>query len=305
MNLKRLLITTMLVASQISMVLPASAEEMGQGNGVDPSTVTQQPANNGTSTQPTDVVQPGDTPLDQGTNDGTTGETIPGDSQDGTENGDESLPPTSPVTPPADQGTQNQSNSGQLILMVNSNKMYQNGKEYLAGYPMEVKDGVSYISIRAIVERAGFQLSFDNKTKETIIKRGSDELRFKLNTTSYKVNGVTQTMRGKSYSAKNNFMVPLTAITKALNITYSYDSVGKRVIVNLNTLPYASFTIGNNEVVAGETQVQYVTNASSPIGLPIVNEEWIGRQDMFMTPGIIPLPTGYRIPAVNGVIRLR
>ncbi|WP_339816657.1 stalk domain-containing protein [Paenibacillus sp. FSL R7-0216] len=285
MNLKRLLITTMLVASQISMVLPASAEEMGQGNGVDPSTVTQQPANNGTSTQPTDVVQPGDTPLDQGTNDGTTGETIPGDSQDGTENGDESLPPTSPVTPPADQGTQNQSNSGQLILMVNSNKMYQNGKEYLAGYPMEVKDGVSYISIRAIVERAGFQLSFDNKTKETIIKRGSDELRFKLNTTSYKVNGVTQTMRGKSYSAKNNFMVPLTAITKALNITYSYDSVGKRVIVNLNTLPYASFTIGNNEVVAGETQVQYVTNASSPIGLPIVNEEWIGRQDMFMTPG--------------------
>ncbi|WP_068785144.1 stalk domain-containing protein [Paenibacillus phocaensis] len=285
MNLKRVLITTMLVASQIAMVLPASAEELGQGNGVDPATVTQQPADNGTGAPPADAVQTDDPSLNPGTNEGTTGDTVPGDGQEGTETGDESTPPTNPVIPPVDQVTQDPSNSGQLILMMNSKKMYQNGKEYLAGYPMEVKDGVSYISIRAIVERAGFQMSFDNATKETIIKRGSDELRFKLNTTSYKVNGVTQTMRGKSYSAKNNFMVPLTAITKALNITYSYDSVGKRVIVNLNTLPTASFTIGNKEVVAGETQVQYVTNSSSPIGLPIVNEEWIGRQDMFMTPG--------------------
>ncbi|MDU4695224.1 MAG: stalk domain-containing protein [Paenibacillus sp.] len=286
MNLKRLLITTILIASQIAMVLPASAEEIGQGNGVDSSTVTQQTADNGTIIDPADTTQPGDSSGVPDTNEGTpTGDTVPGDDQEGTETGDETVPPTSPVTPPADQGVLNQGNSGQLILMVNSKKMYQDGKEYLAGYPMEVKDGVSYISIRAIVERAGFQLSFDNTTKETIILRGNDELRFKLNTTSYKVNGVTQTMRGKSYSAQNNFMVPLTAITKALNISYSYDSVGKRVIVNLNTLPTASFTIGNKEVIAGETQVQYVTNASSPIGLPIVNEEWIGRQDMFTTPG--------------------
>ncbi|CAM4420760.1 stalk domain-containing protein [Paenibacillus phoenicis] len=282
MKFKRLLITTMLVASQVAMVLPASAEEIGQGNGLEPQTGTQQLEVNGTTT---DVVQPGDLPADQGTNDGTTGETVPEEGQEGTETGDETVPPTSPVTTPADPSMQSQSNSGQLILMVNSKKMYQNGKEYLAGYPMEVKDGVSYISIRAIVERAGFQLSFDNTTKETIIKRGNDELRFKLNTTYYKVNGVTQTMRGKSYSAQNNFMVPLTAITKALNISYSYDAVGKRVIVNLNTLPVASFSIGNKEVIAGETQVQYITNATSPIGLPIVNEEWIGRQDVFMTPG--------------------
>ncbi|WP_127575088.1 stalk domain-containing protein [Paenibacillus barengoltzii] len=281
MKFKRLLITTMLVASQVAMVLPASAEEIGQGNGLEPSAEMQQLDVNGTTN---DGVQPGDLPADQGTTDGTIGDTVPEDGQEGTGSGDEMIPPTSPVTPPADP-SMSQSNSGQLILMVNSNKMYQNGKEYLAPYPMEVKDGVSYISIRAIVERAGFQLSFDNTTKETIIKRGNDELRFKLNTTYYKVNGVTQTMRGKSYSVENNFMVPLTAITKALNISYSYDAAGKRIIVNLNTLPVASFSIGNNEVIAGETQVQYITNATSPIGLPIVNEEWIGRQDIFMTPG--------------------
>ncbi|MNI25640.1 hypothetical protein D3C73_793000 [compost metagenome] len=150
---------------------------------------------------------------------------------------------------------------------------------------MEVKKGVSYISIRAIVERAGFDLTFDNKTKETIIKRGNDELRFKSASSTYKVNGVTKTMKGSSYVVKNNFMVPLTAITNALNITYSVDQPGKRVIVNLSTLPVASFSVGNAEIIAGETTVQYIPNSYSPTGLEIVSEEWTGRQDVFSTPG--------------------
>ncbi|MGG6309743.1 copper amine oxidase N-terminal domain-containing protein [Paenibacillus macerans] len=304
MNFKRMLITTILAASQIAMVLPASAEELVPGN-PDTTIVTDQSANSETTPDSTvtqdgnaGTIQPDDSSVEQGT-DGTDGGAVTGEEgQEGRENGEEQVPPVNPVTPPVNQGIQNASNSGQLILMTNSKKMYQNGNEYLAAHPMEVKDGVSYVSIRAIVERAGFQLSFDNSTKETIIKRGNDELRFKMNTTSYKVNGVTQTMRGKSYSVNNNFMVPLTAITKALNITYSYDAVGKRVIVNLSTLPEASFTIGNKEVVAGETQVQYITSASSPIGLDIVNEEWIGRQDVFMTPGSYTVT--YRVQDSSG-----
>lgn len=307
MNFKRVLITTILAASQIAMVLPTSAEELVQGNNLDTTTVTEQSADTGTSTDQTgvqegntDTDQPGDETGNTGTEatDGTNGDMVQGEGQEGTDNGEAQTPATDPATTPEVQGVQTSGNSGQLILMMNSKKMYQNGKEYLAGYPMEVKDGVSYVSIRAIVERAGFQLSFDNSTKETIIKRGNDELRFKMNTTSYKVNGVTQTMRGKSYSAKNNFMVPLTAITKALNISYSYDSVGKRVIVNLSTLPEASFTIGNKEVVAGETQVQYITSSSSPIGLEIVNEEWIGRQDIFTSPGSYTVT--YRVQDSSG-----
>lgn len=288
MNFRRLLITTILAASQVAMVLPASAEELGQENqpevhitdqGTEAGVLNQE----GTEQEVTNEVQSGETSNDPNAdvNGESEGEVVTGETEQGTVEGEVVLPPVVPTN----QTENSTSGSGQLVLMVNSNKMYQNGKEYLAGHPMEVKDGVSYISIRAIVERAGFQLSFDNTTKETIIKRGTDELRFKLDTTSYKVNGVTQTMRGKSYSAKNNFMVPLTAITKALNISYSYDAVGKRVIVNLSTLPEASFTIGNKEVIAGETQVQYLTTATSPIGLEIVNEEWIGRQEIFETPG--------------------
>ncbi|GJM68739.1 hypothetical protein HMSSN036_09550 [Paenibacillus macerans] len=212
MNLKRMLITTILAASQMAMVLPASAEELVQGNNPDAGSVSEQSIdqvasidqngmNENNAGQVQTEGQTGD--LEQTGNGETDGTAVPAEGQDGTNDGSGEVPVTDPATTktPGSQTTTT-AGPGQLILMVNSNKMYQDGKEYLAGYPMEVKDGVSYISIRAIVERAGFELSFDNSTKETIIKRGGDELRFKLDTTYYKVNGVTQTMRGKSYSVK-------------------------------------------------------------------------------------------------------
>ncbi|MFD1176222.1 stalk domain-containing protein [Paenibacillus puldeungensis] len=339
MKFKRLLVTTVIAASQVALVIPANAAELVQNqpiaaavseqttvptspsvsqnvndgkNLVQPSGQTsgtsgtavpqgteikpsdnQQSTNSGANTNSGTNTNPTTT---DGTNTGTNSGTDTGSSTDTGNNGS-AVPATQPATPSTDQSVEG-SDSGQLILMMNSKKMYQNGKEYLAGYPMEVKNGVSYISIRAIVERAGFKFSYDSKTKETIIKRAADELRFKVNTNSYKVNGVTKAMKGKSYNVKGNFMVPLTAITNALSITYKVDSVGKRVIVNLSTLPVASFTISNKEIIAGETQVQYVTSSTSPIGLPIVNEEWTGRQDMFDTPGTYPVT--YRVQDSSG-----
>jgi len=320
MNLKRLIITTIIIASQLAMVIPVSAAEAGKLDTV--SAVEQQAAvtsnnlgANSATAQNNNVTNPeqeGQVNNDQDTSvtgeDGKTEETgnkteegqtgQPTDTEDGNDVNGTNPPTTEPTTTPDSNTNATGAGAGQLVLMMNSNKMYQGGKEYIAGYPMEVKNGVSYVSIRAIVERAGLQLSFDNKTKETIISRGNDELRFKLDTANYRVNGVVTPMKGKSYSAKNNFMVPLTAITKALGIPYTVDNVGKRVILNLSTKPVASFSIGNKEVIAGETDVQYLTNSYSPNGLEIVNEEWTGRQDMFMDPGTYTVT--YRVQDSNG-----
>ncbi|RCX23120.1 copper amine oxidase-like protein [Fontibacillus phaseoli] len=296
MNFKRLVITTVIAASQVAMVLPASAEEMVQTNPQSEVNVSGQALNNAnTGNLNQNGTVDGTTNPDQGqvdsqidgqVTDETGGTTVPGSTDEGTgSEGSETGGNTTTTTPPVVDNTSASSTDGKLILMMNSKKMYQNGKEYLAGYPMEVQKGVSYVSIRAIVERAGLQINYDSKTKETIIQRGSDELRFKVNSSSYKVNGVTTKMSGTSYSTKNNFMVPLTAITKALNMPYEWDQKGKRVIVSVSTKPVASFSIGNKEVISGETQVQYLNNAYSPSGLPIVNEEWLGREEMFMTPG--------------------
>ncbi|MEK4511703.1 copper amine oxidase N-terminal domain-containing protein [Paenibacillus sp. FSL K6-2524] len=291
MNFKRILITAILVTSQVAMVLPVSAEEavhsttnVAEQSVNTPDSTNQnqdQLENNGTElSNESDIVEDGA--------EGTEGEVTPPVTE----------PVTEPVTNPVDPGATTAAGTGELILMMNSNKMYQNGSLFIAGNPMEVKKGVSYVAIRAIVERAGLQLSFDNKTKETIITRGSDELRFQFNKSTYKVNGVVKPMKGTSYSAKNNFMVPLTAITGALNIPYTVDQPGKRVILSLSTNPVASFSVGNKEIVAGETVVQYSTNSYSPSGLEIVEEQWEGREDTFTTPGSYLVT--YRVKDSNG-----
>ena len=188
MNFRRLLITTILAVSQVAMVLPASAEELGQENqpGVQQETQSDVLQQEEPEQEVADEVQAEEDSNEPNAdvNGENEGEAAKDEEQQATDEDGEALPPT---TVPANVGGDSTSSgSGQLVLMVNSNKMYQDGKEYLASHPMEVKDGVSYISIRAIVERAGFQLSFDNTTKETIIKRGTDELRFKLDTTATK-----------------------------------------------------------------------------------------------------------------------
>lgn len=173
---------------------------------------------------------------------------------------------------------------GDLTLYMNSNKMMQDGKTYLAGQPMAVKNGVSYVAIRALVDRVGYDVKYDNTTKETIIISGEDELRFKTNSKIYTVNGVSRMMKGAAYQQKNTFMVPLTSITQALDITYKVNQSAKTVVLNLSTKPVASFTV-QKEVFAGD-QVTYTTRSSSPKGLSIVDERWTGRQDSFDQPGV-------------------
>ncbi|MGF7048561.1 hypothetical protein J2T13_003069 [Paenibacillus sp. DS2015] len=189
-------------------------------------------------------------------------------------------------TPKATVETQSISTgAGELILMMNSNKMYQNNQLYLAGQPMAVKKGISYVAVRAMVDRVGLKLTYDGKTKETIIISGGNELRFKTGSKNYTVNGVAKAMKGASYQQKNVFMVPLTSITQALKIPYKVDSVGKRVILTLTSKPVASFTVKEKEIFAGQTAVTYQTKSSSPSALEIVDERWEGRQDIFEQPG--------------------
>lgn len=172
--------------------------------------------------------------------------------------------------------------SSQLILYYNSNKMVQDGVTYYAPQPMQVKAGVSYVPIRALVDRVGYRVSYNNTTKETTIIQGNNVLSFKTNSNQYKVNGVTKTMKGASYQTKNTFMVPLTAITQALGIKYSV--VNKSIVMNLSTKPVASFSVSPSEVYVGQT-VTYKTYSSSPKGLDIVNERWEGKKEVFDEPG--------------------
>lgn len=219
---------------------------------------------------------------------------------DGTMAPTETQSPTlQPASQPAGQPAI-QAGPNQLILLYNSNKMYMNGKEYLAGQPMAVKNGVSYVAIRAMVERVGLQFRYDYQTKETIIMKDGKELRFKTDSKIYTVNGVPTTMKGPAYQFKNTFMVPLTSITQALGIKYSVDNINKRIIMTLGekSKPKASFSIPSGDIFAGQTIVNYVTNNTLPSGTQLANEEWVGRQEIYDQPGFYTIT--YRVQDTNG-----
>ncbi|MFS0855710.1 stalk domain-containing protein [Paenibacillus taichungensis] len=249
----------------------------------------------GTEVTPkTDIEKPAIDGGETTTNETSTGSTT---IQEGSTEDVETPSTPAQIEQPSVDGTSPAVAGGNLTLYMNSNKMEQDGKTYLAGQPMAVKNGVSYVAIRALVDRVGYGVKYDNKTKETIIISGDDELRFKTNSKDYTVNGETRTMKGPAYQQKSTFMVPLTSITQALNITYKVNQSAKTVVLNLNTKPVASFTISQKEIFAGD-QVDYVTSSSSPNGMDIVDERWTGRQDSFDQAGTYTI--SYQVQDSNG-----
>lgn len=318
MDLKKLTLVAVLAVSQAASAVPAFAEAVnnapGNSNAVEAIAASvsdvMPEATDPLPPLPTEVpegtVSPTPTP-DASAIQGTTTTTEPGTITEPSVTPEPTATPESTVTPEASATPESTADplamdgvraaaSNQLVLMMNSNKMYQNGKEYLANQPMAVKNGVSYVSIRAMVERVGVKYIYDYKTKETIVTKGSDVMRFKTDSKVYTVNGKKVTMKGPAYQYKGTFMVPLTSITGALGIPYTVDNVQKRVILTLNTKPTASFTVPT-EIYAGEL-VNYTTSNSSPNGTAIVDERWEGRQDVYDQPGYYVV--SYSVMDANG-----
>ncbi|MEW4370418.1 copper amine oxidase N-terminal domain-containing protein [Paenibacillus kandeliae] len=282
MKFKKSILVAVLAFTQVVATFPAAqafAAEGDTANGV-----VQQDVYSDNST--TDTVQTDPTTTGDGTGmDGTTG-------TDGT-----TTTPTTPVTPTTPTTTPTapvtttpqvvtdvySAGPNKLIFMMNSNQIYRDGKLYFSNQPMTVKNGVSYVSVRALVERVGLTLTYDSVTKETVMTKDGKELRFKTDSKYYTVNGVQSLMKGASFQQKGTFMVPLTSITAALGIPYTVQ--GKMVIMDLQVKPTASFTVSPKDVYATQTTVQYKTQSSSSNGATIVDERWTGREDIFADAG--------------------
>jgi PKD repeat protein len=284
MNLKKWTMLTALAVSQVAAVMPAAAAEAPVTETSEVSDQQVNATNESTEEEATDVTDA------ESIDDNADGNALTSEDTDST-NTDDSVGDV-----PNTEDTQGNTSvtddvyipasANQLILYMNSAKMVQDGQIYTASQPMTVKDGVSYVAIRSLVNRVGLQFYYDTATKETVITQGEQVLRFKTDSKVYTVNGQQRQMKGPAFQQKNVFMVPLTSITQALNIPYTVDNVNKTVILDLVSKPVASFTTKpSTDIYATQTQVTYLTQSSSPRGLPIVNERWEGRQDVFQEPG--------------------
>ncbi|WP_186785940.1 copper amine oxidase N-terminal domain-containing protein [Paenibacillus agilis] len=172
-----------------------------------------------------------------------------------------------------------------LVILANSNVIVHNNVTYYSKEPITVKKGVSYISVRGLVERFGFQLDFDNTTKETIIRQGDRELRYKDKSNVYRVNGESTKMSGASYLQNNTFMVPLTSALQAMQIKYEWEQQTKRIIVQMSAAPVAKFKVTPEHIFAGQTEVVVENQSFHPRGLQIIDYEWTGLESFYSVEG--------------------
>jgi PKD repeat protein len=172
-----------------------------------------------------------------------------------------------------------------LQLTKDSDVMLFNGEEIRAAQPVTYKEGSAYIPLKGIASVFGYALAYDAKTKESVAKSGSLEMRFKAGSPFIKVNGSVVKGPGPAYVQKGYMMVPLRMWA---NLTNSRVEVsGKKITITWSVAkPSAEFEIGPEEIRAGQTVVIYTDKASHPAGLAIVDEVWEGRFDVFPEAGL-------------------
>lgn len=285
MNLKRLFLVGLFAVSQMGLAIPASADQNNSSDagGANATVIEEKTGQSQSQTEVKDATEAKDAI----------------EVQDATADKEAGSTSNNQETSSNNVSDTTQSSSyNELVLIMNSKKIFNNGSLSLAGHPMEVKKGVSFVAIRGFAAAAGMTVSTDSSTNEVVLTRGNDELRFKAGSTKVKVNGAVNSMKGPAYSIKNNFMVPLVAVADHLNIPFTVDNTKKTVTLQIATGPIASFRIGNNEVYAGQTYVQYLPQSYSPKGLAIVKEEWQNKQDVFNTPGYYTV--SYRVQDASG-----
>ncbi|MUT67058.1 copper amine oxidase N-terminal domain-containing protein [Paenibacillus sp. NEAU-GSW1] len=172
-----------------------------------------------------------------------------------------------------------------LVLIQKTSQMYHNGKYFKASQPLTEKKGVTYVAARSISERLYSKLYYDSKAQEYVISYLKQEIRYRTNSSSYKVNGEVTEMNGAPFIQSGTLMIPIRSLLKPYGITMQVKAAEKKIDWIWIVKPQADFTVSPQTIYAGETEVSYVDKAYHPGGKLIVDERWEGYATSFSTPG--------------------
>ncbi|WP_219836227.1 stalk domain-containing protein [Paenibacillus sp. R14(2021)] len=175
-----------------------------------------------------------------------------------------------------------------LVLTMGSTKMIHNGVTYTSAQPVAAIKGRTFIPFSSIAARYGYKISYDAKQKASIAKNDQHELVFKVGSAIATRDGVQVQLTGAAYISKGYLMVPLRSWGEMADSTIAV--VGNQITLKWSTVvippkPTADFEVQPAEIYAGQTIVTYVDHATNMTGLPLMNERWDGRMDMFPAAG--------------------
>jgi len=172
----------------------------------------------------------------------------------------------------------------QLVLKKNSKIMIHNGVMKLAAQPQTIRNHSSYAALRGIAEIFGYALSYDVKTRESIAKSGTTELRFKQGSSVIKMNGKPVIGPGPAFVSNGFLMIPVRTWSNLAGAVITFN--GPDTVVSWNAVPKADFTVSPKNIYAGQTYVTYTDRSAAPGGATIVDERWEGREEVFQEPGL-------------------
>jgi hypothetical protein len=91
--------------------------------------------------------------------------------------------------------------------------------------------GVAYLPLRAVSEAAGAVMSFDARTSEVTLRRGTDVLKLKLGDRSATLDGRSIELKNAPFTVHGRAMVRGSDVALALASAVKYDAVRGRIDV--------------------------------------------------------------------------
>ncbi|WP_017756500.1 copper amine oxidase N-terminal domain-containing protein [Calidifontibacillus oryziterrae] len=181
----------------------------------------------------------------------------------------------------------------ELILIVDSQQMYNNGVLIMAPEKIIIKDDATYVPAKAVSQELGATVTYDARTKTIIAKKGDFTLTFKENAKSYTINEDTfQTAQAVAYTEKDIAFVQAKILAKAFGESIQQIEKNKVVItygpaiIIPNDPPVAKFETDKDSYKIGEP-IQYQDFSTDD--KEIVESVWTNKEPAFFEAGDVTI----------------
>lgn len=125
-----------------------------------------------------------------------------------------------------------------------------------SGVQPQLVDGRVLVPVRGVFESMGFDVSWDNSSKTTTLKKEGLTITSQVDMNYMTVNGTQKSLDVKAQIINGNLMLPLRAISEATGAQVNWDSSTSTVSINTNGSSAISTSSAQKEPSPGRPEVE-------------------------------------------------
>jgi hypothetical protein len=108
--------------------------------------------------------------------------------------------------------------------------------------PPVIEDGTTLVPIRAVFEKAGADVSWDQDTQTATLVRGNYTVSIKLNDSVLYKNGVQVALAQPAKMINDRVLIPVRAIGEAMDFNIAWDGFHYQVVVSTDGAEYRPYS---------------------------------------------------------------